>query len=165
MGRKIAWLLVVGALLVGGTFALNEVGDRSASATDRARVGTRLGSARGLGVTISLTDYSTHRALDCGGTYVIQSWVAAKVEATARVGGDARLVYMTNENGAKYWHAKAFSVHLKRGSQVIGRTDQWPDRSGESARYTFTVDLYRRADPKSHPQASTRCAVTVSKAP
>jgi hypothetical protein len=164
MGRKILRILVVGVLIVTGAFALNEAGDRTASATNQATGVTRVHSARGLSVSIGLTDYHTHRHLDCGGTYVIQSWVAARVYATARTAGTASLKYLTNENGRKYWHAKADTVYLHRGGQVIGRTDQWPERGGDSVRYTFNVELYRQSDREHHPQASTRCTVTVSKA-
>jgi hypothetical protein len=163
MGRKIVRILVVGVLIVTGAFALNEAGDRSASAANHAPAATRLRSARGLGVSITLTDYSAHQRLACGGTYVIQSWVSIKVHASARTSGTARLVFLTNENGLKYWHAKAFTVYLKNGGTVIGRSDQWLEAGGDSNTYTFRVELYRQSDREHKPQASTRCKVTVSK--
>jgi hypothetical protein len=161
MGRKITRILAVGVLLAVGTFAVRAASDRSAEAADHATGRTPLRSARGLHVSIKLTDYSTGERLRCGGRYVIQSWVAAKVQARASTAGSAQLTYLTDEDNHKYWHASTFSVHLTRGLEVIGRTDQWPDRNGDRSTYTFHVQLYRQTDRLHHPQASDRCTVTV----
>jgi len=158
---KTALLLGAIALLVAGSLGLRTLGDPSATAAERPS-GANVRTARGLTISIRLTDYATHQALDCGGTYTISSWVAAKVEATANRAGTASLVYMTNENHAKYWHAKSFSTYLRRGYQVIGRTDQWPDPSGDTDTYTFIAQLYKTGHKRA-PEASTRCTVTVSK--
>jgi hypothetical protein len=163
MGRKIVRILVVGVLIVTGAFALNETGDRGASATNRAPAEPRLRSARGLHVSIVLKDYTTRQQLDCGGTYTIDSWVWGVVRATSRTSGLARLVYRTNEGGSKYWNTKAGTVYLSHRSSVIGDMNQWLERGGDRARYTFKVELYRQRDPDHSPQASTRCTVTVSK--
>jgi hypothetical protein len=165
MGRKIVRILVVGVLTVTSAFALREPGDQTASATNHASRETRLRSARGLGVSIILKDYTTRQQLDCGGTYTIQSWVWGVVRATSRTSGLARLVYRTNENGSKYWNTKAGTVYLTHRSSVIGAMNQWPDRGGDTSRYRFTVQLYRQSDPNHSPQASIRCTVTVSRAP
>jgi hypothetical protein len=164
MGRKIVRILVVGALIVAGAFALNEAGDRSAIATNQAPA-PRLRSARGLGVSMKLTDYTTGQKLGCGGTYKIESWVFGVVRGTARTTGTARLQYRTAENGSKDWITNASPVFLKRGSQVIGELDQWPDPGGDAEKYTFRVELFRKDGPGKQPQASLRCTVTISRTP
>jgi hypothetical protein len=162
--KIVAIILAVG-LVGAGVFALREASHEKASARGPGPAETVVGSANGLGVSIKLTDYGTDHQLACGGTYAIQTWVSAKVMASAQTAGLARLVYVTNENGVKYWHAKAFTVNLAQGdAQVIGRTDQWTDADGGAATYSFRVELYRLTDQEHFPQASTTCNVTVSKA-
>jgi hypothetical protein len=114
---------------------------------------------------MKLTDYSTGERLHCGGTYKIESWAFGVVRATAHTAGTVRLAYRTGEGGSKDWIASASPVVLKRGSQVIGELNQWPDAGGDAAKYTFRVELYRKDRPGNKPQASLRCAVTISRAP
>jgi hypothetical protein len=161
MGRKLVRIILALGVLVAGTFALRVPSVPSASATSHASE-PRLSSARGLSLSIGLEDYTTHDPLACGGTYVIDSWIQGTIRGSARTAGTTRLAYLTNENGHKYWQARS-TVHLSRGSQVIGGIKQWPDRHGDTDRFTFTVRLFRES---SHtPQASIRCTVRVSRTP
>jgi hypothetical protein len=131
----------------------------SASAGSHAVRQPRLRPARGISVTLRLVDYTTHNLLACGGTYVIDSWIDVSIRGSARTAGTARLAYLTNENGHKYWQARSFP-HLSRGHQVIGGIKQWPDIHGGSDRFTFKAILSR---DRAHILASARCTVTVSR--
>ena len=163
MGRKIVRISLAGLLIATAAVALSDLGDRGASATDRAPVAARIPSARGMSVSVTLKDYTTRQELDCGGTYTLDSWVWGVVRASSRTSGLARLVYRTNEGGTKYWNTKSGTVYLSRRSSVVGELNQWPEGGGERQRFRFTVELYREGDPNGHPQATTRCTITVSK--
>jgi hypothetical protein len=157
MGRKLLRIILALGVLVAGTFALRVPSVPSASATSHASE-PRLGAARGLSLSIGLEDYTTHDPLACGGTYVIDSWIQGTIRGSARTAGTTRLAYLTNENGHKYWQARS-TAHLTRGNQAIGVIKQWPDRQGDSDRFTFMAILFQN---NGRTQASARCTVTVS---
>jgi hypothetical protein len=157
MGQKIVRILAVVALVAGAPVLRGSSVPR-ADAGSHALRQPRLRSARGVSETIRLVDYLTQAPLACGGTYVIESWIQGTIKGSARTAGTARLAYKTLENGHKYWQARS-TAHLTRGNQAIGVIKQWPDRRGDSDRFTFMAILFQN---NGRTQASARCTVTVS---